>query len=77
MLADQVETYRQTNSGIDFRLHRPDTMRVYADPTLIKEAVGNLLGNAASLCYRSGWTTARLAVVAIMLAGVIFLAAAL
>jgi signal transduction histidine kinase len=48
LLADQVETYRQTNSGIESHLQRPGTVRIYADPTLIKEAIGNLLGNAAS-----------------------------
>jgi signal transduction histidine kinase len=48
LLAGHVEAFRQTNSGIDFRLQSPSTARVYIDPTLIKEAVGNLLSNAAS-----------------------------
>jgi two-component system, OmpR family, sensor histidine kinase ChvG len=44
LLADQVETYTLTNIGIDFRLQRPKTLRTNADPTLIKQAIGNLLG---------------------------------
>jgi signal transduction histidine kinase len=48
LLAEQVEAYRRSNSGIAFDLQCPTAVRVHADPTLIKEAVGNLLGNAAS-----------------------------
>jgi signal transduction histidine kinase len=48
LLADQIDAYRQTNSGVKFSLQQPTTARVFADPTLIKEAIGNLLSNAAS-----------------------------
>jgi signal transduction histidine kinase len=48
LLAEQTDAFRQTNSGIDFHLRCPSVVGVYADPTLIKEAIGNVLGNAAS-----------------------------
>jgi signal transduction histidine kinase len=48
LLTEQVDAFRQSNCGVDVRLQSPRLVRIYADPTLIKEAVGNLLGNAAS-----------------------------
>jgi signal transduction histidine kinase len=48
LLAEQLNAFRQSNCGIDFRLKSPSVVRVCVDPILIKEAVGNMLGNAAS-----------------------------
>src|SRR6516165_6394539 len=50
LLGELIGSYRQTHSGIDFRLQLPDKEPLYvsADPTLLKEAVSNLLANAAS-----------------------------
>jgi len=50
LLGELIVSYRQTHSGIDFRLQLPDKEPLYvsADPTLLKEAVSNLLANAAS-----------------------------
>jgi signal transduction histidine kinase len=50
LLRELMGSYQQTHSGIDFRLQLPDkeTLFVSADPTLLKEAVSNLLSNAAS-----------------------------
>jgi GAF domain-containing protein len=50
LLRELIGSYQQTHSGIDFRLHLPDKEPPYvsADPTLLKEAVSNLLANAAS-----------------------------
>ena len=50
LLGELIGSYRQSHSGIDFRLQLPDKEPLYvsADPTLLKEAVSNLLANAAS-----------------------------
>ena len=50
LLRELIGSYQQTHSGIDFRLKLPDKEPLYvsADPTLLKEAVSNLLANAAS-----------------------------
>ena len=50
LLGELIGSYRQTHSGINFRLQLPDKEPLYvsADPTLLKEAVSNLLANAAS-----------------------------
>ena len=50
LLRELIGSYQQTHSGIDFRLQLPDKEPPYvsADPTLLKEAVSNLLANAAS-----------------------------
>ena len=48
LLAETLGSFQQTNSGINFSLHQPPALSVHTDPTLIKEAVGNLLSNAAS-----------------------------
>jgi signal transduction histidine kinase len=50
LLHELIGSYQQTHSGIDFRLQLPDKEPLYvsADPTLLKEAVSNLLANAAS-----------------------------
>jgi signal transduction histidine kinase len=47
LLGTVVAAHRQTYSGIDFQLQGVP-VRVQADPMLLKEAVGNLLANAAS-----------------------------
>jgi GAF domain-containing protein len=50
LLRELIGSYQQTHSGIDFRLQPPDKEPLYvsADPTLLKEAVSNLLANATS-----------------------------
>jgi signal transduction histidine kinase len=48
LLRELIGACQQTYSGIEFRLQTVIGMRVNADPLLIKEAVGNLLANAAS-----------------------------
>jgi signal transduction histidine kinase len=50
LLRELIGSYQQTHSGIDFRLQLPDKepLCVSADPTLLKEAVSNLLANAVS-----------------------------
>ena len=50
LLRELIGSYQQTHSGIDFRLQPPDKEPLYvsADPTLLKEAISNLLANAAS-----------------------------
>jgi signal transduction histidine kinase len=48
LLEEQLGAFRQSNSGIDFQLECTSSFRVYVDTTQIKEAVGNLLSNAAS-----------------------------
>ena len=50
LLGELIGSYRQSHSGIDFRLQLPDKEPLYvsADPTLLKEAVSNLLANAVS-----------------------------
>ena len=50
LLRELIGSYQQTHSGIDFRLQLLDKEPLYvsADPTLLKEAVSNLLANAAS-----------------------------
>jgi len=50
LLAAEVEGFTTTYSGLSFRFHGDQEQPLVAnvDPTLIKEAVGNLLSNAAS-----------------------------
>jgi two-component system NtrC family sensor kinase len=48
LLGECLDAHRQTSSGIDFQLQALDGVFVEADATLVKEAVSNLLGNAAS-----------------------------
>jgi signal transduction histidine kinase len=48
LLEEQLESFGQSNFGIAFHLQCETSVRVYADTTQIKEAVGNLLSNAAS-----------------------------
>jgi signal transduction histidine kinase len=48
LLTDLVATCQQTYSGVEFRLQILIGARVNADPLLIREAVNNLLANAAS-----------------------------
>jgi signal transduction histidine kinase len=47
-LAEIIHGYSQTHSGITFALESAEAVRVNADPTLVKEAIGNVLANAAS-----------------------------
>jgi signal transduction histidine kinase len=51
LLAEQIDASQRVSSGIEFRLQSPATARVRADPSLIKEAIGNLLSNAASFAH--------------------------
>jgi signal transduction histidine kinase len=51
LLADLVDGFRRIHSGVDFRTSILETADVYADPTLIKEAVENLLTNAISFAH--------------------------
>src|SRR5436305_11475288 len=49
LLADEVEGFTNTYSGLSFLFHGDqEPLVANVDPTLIKEAVGNLLSNAAS-----------------------------
>jgi signal transduction histidine kinase len=48
LLSECLEAHRQTSSGIGFQLQALDGVYVEADATLVKQAVSNLLGNAAS-----------------------------
>jgi signal transduction histidine kinase len=48
LLTEQVEAFGRVNSGIDLQLQCPTAIVADADPILIKEAIGNLLSNAAS-----------------------------
>jgi len=50
LLADLVEGFRRIHSGVDLRMNL-QTADVYADPTLVKEAVANLLTNAISFAH--------------------------
>jgi signal transduction histidine kinase len=54
LLSEVVQGYRQTHSGIKFRLGELARIRVIADPTLVREAIGNLLANAASFVNEEG-----------------------
>jgi signal transduction histidine kinase len=48
LLTEQVEAFGRLNSGIDLKLECRTSIIADADPILVKEAVGNLLNNAAS-----------------------------
>jgi signal transduction histidine kinase len=48
LLHSIMDGFQQTHSGIEFDLLALLPVQVNADPMLIKEAIGNLLGNAAS-----------------------------
>jgi two-component system, OmpR family, sensor histidine kinase ChvG len=48
LLTEQAEAFELLNFGINFQLQCPTSVATDADPILIKEAVGNLLSNAAS-----------------------------
>jgi signal transduction histidine kinase len=48
LLDELVRSHQQTYSGIHLHLEVASTVRVNIDPTLLKEAVSNLLTNAAS-----------------------------
>jgi signal transduction histidine kinase len=48
LLEELVTGFASAHSGIEFTLQCPSLVTVRADATLIKEAVSNLLGNAAS-----------------------------
>jgi len=51
LLVDLVEGFQRMHSGVHFRTRILETADVYADPTLIKEAVANLLTNATSFAH--------------------------
>lgn len=48
LLSEQLEAFRSASSGVDFKLRSDGATHIRLDPTQIKEAVGNLLSNAAS-----------------------------
>jgi signal transduction histidine kinase len=48
LLAELIENYRRTYSGIHVHLASLPGVWVHADPTLVKEAIENLLANAIS-----------------------------
>jgi signal transduction histidine kinase len=48
LLAEEVEAYARSHSGINFEFECMAHIKTTADYTLIKEAVSNLFGNAAS-----------------------------
>jgi signal transduction histidine kinase len=48
LLEELVRGYQQTYSGVQLRLVGSTPVRINADPSLLKEAIGNLLVNAAS-----------------------------
>ncbi len=48
LTSDVVEGFRQTYNGVDFRLDLHGSPSIDADPALIREAIANLLSNAAS-----------------------------
>ena len=58
-----VDEYRQTYSGVRFRFDQPDDKPVLlqVDPELFREAVGNLLSNAASFADDGSDVTLALA----------------
>jgi two-component system, OmpR family, sensor histidine kinase ChvG len=53
LLAELIASYRQIYSGVDFQVQSIASIYVHADPTLIKEAVGNLLVNSASFAHEN------------------------
>ena len=60
LIADVVEGFRQTYSGVDFRYDLEASPTIHADPALIREAVANLLSNAASFADDGSTITAAL-----------------
>jgi len=49
LLATEIEGFKNTYSGLGFRFYEPEApLFANVDITLIKEALGNLLSNAAS-----------------------------
>jgi len=48
IIAEQVEVFRKSNSGVTFKFNCPKFIEVYLDSTLINEAIANLLSNAVS-----------------------------
>ncbi|MGH1482831.1 MAG: sensor histidine kinase [Geminicoccales bacterium] len=48
LTADTVEGFRQTYSGVSFRHDLENALTIHADPALVREAIANLLSNAAS-----------------------------
>lgn len=61
LLNEQVDAFRNSNSGVQFRLAGDGLARLYVDPTQIKEALGNLLSNAASFADEGSTVEAGLA----------------
>lgn len=48
LVSDIVQGFRQTYSGVNFQLEIQSSPAVYADPALVREAIANLMSNAAS-----------------------------
>jgi signal transduction histidine kinase len=48
LLSELVQSFTNTYSGVEFKFHGQIEVYVSADPDLIKEAISNLLSNAAS-----------------------------
>ena len=53
LTSDVVEGFRQTYSGVNFRLELQGSPNIHADPALVREAIANLLSNAASFAEDS------------------------
>ncbi len=53
LTADTVEGFRQTYSGVTFQCDLENSLTIDADPALIREAIENLLSNAASFADES------------------------
>jgi signal transduction histidine kinase len=60
LLTEVVEGFRRTYSGIDFSFQTEGSIVGYVDPTLIREAVVNLLNNAASFAEENSIVEVKL-----------------
>ena len=60
LTADVVRGFQQTYSGVDFRFDHQGASTVHADSAHIREAIANLLSNAASFAEDSSAVTACL-----------------
>jgi signal transduction histidine kinase len=48
LIRDQVQAFTRTHSGVSFRFRDDGPVVLFADPTLVTEAISNLLSNAVS-----------------------------
>jgi signal transduction histidine kinase len=62
LLGEEVQAFRQSNAGIGFKLEYQTPVRVCVDSTLFKQAIGNLLSNAASFANEGSTVEVGLAV---------------